>query len=146
MESLRIKKNNIYQIEVNDEGEYIEFDLEDIGLRSKLYKALDEIKNLENEFNEKIKEIKTDKEMAQIEEDFYKALRIIMDSFLGKGGCQKIFGDRNYANMYNDLFEELTRPREELNGKSHFDMLELNSKKINSKIIDKYKKNSKKVI
>ena len=146
MEKLRVQKNNIYKIEVNDDGEYIEFDLEDIGLRTKCFRALDEIKKIEKEYNKKIKNIKTNKEAAFIEEEFYKELRVAMDGFLGEGACQKIYGDRNYPSMFDDLFKELTRKRKELGGKSHFDMLQLSNEHINKKIEKKYKKNSKSVI
>ena len=146
MNSLRVEKKNIYRIEVNDNGECIEFDLEDIGLRTKLYKALEDLKKIEKEFSQRIKNVKNDKECAFLEDDMFKEMRHIMDSFLGEGACQKIFGDRNYADMYNDLFKELTKKRKELGFKSHFDMLQLSTKEINDKIMNKYKKSSKKVI
>lgn len=146
MQGIRIKKNNVYKIEVNDEGEYIEFDLEDIGLRTKLYKALENIRRIEKEYTEKFRKVKSNKELAFVENDFYQELRNAMDSFLGENACKKIFGDRNYANMFNDLLEELTKKRKELNNKSHFDMLQLSTKEINSKIMEKYKKNKKNVI
>ena len=146
MNSLRVEKKNIYRIEVNDNGECIEFDLEDIGLRTKLYKALEDLKKIEKEFSQRIKNVKNDKECAFLEDDMFKEMRHIMDSFLGEGACQKIFGDRKYADMYNDLFKELTKKRKELGFKSHFDMLQLSTKEINDKIMNKYKKSSKKVI
>ena len=146
MNSLRVEKKNIYQIEVNDKGEYIEFDVEDIGLRARCYKALDKIKEIEKEYKEKAKKVKSFKDSAILEADMFEELRNAMDDFLGKGACQKIFGDRNYAEMFNDLLEELTKPREELGGKSHFDMIKISADATNKKVMDKYKKVSKKSI
>lgn len=146
MNSLRVKKNNIYRIEVNDNGDCIEFDVEDISLGAKCFRALDDISKLEKEYKEKIKDIKDGKEIAFMEENLFKNMREVMDSFLGENACQKIFGDRNYYNMYNDLFEELSKPRKELKGKSHLDMLKLSSKDVYNKVQNKYKKNKKKVI
>ena len=146
MENLRIKKNNIYTIEVNDEGETIEFDLEDISLRAKLFQALDKIKEIENEFYEKSKDLKTEKDIANAELYFFQQLREAMDSFLGEGACRKIFGDRNYYSMFDDLFKELNRKRPELGGKSHFDKMRLSVEETNKKIVSKYKKNKKRVI
>ena len=146
MNSLRVEKKNIYKIEVNDNGEYIEFDVEDIGLRARCYKALDKIKAIEKEYKEKAKKVKSFKDSALLEADMFVELRNAMDEFLGEGACQKIFGDRNYADMFNDLLEELTKPREELGGKSHFDMIKISAEATNKKVMDKYKKVSKKSI
>lgn len=146
MENLRVQKKDIYKIQVNNKGEYIEFDLADISLRAKCYDALDELENIAKSFEEKYKTIETDKELAHIEKEMFEKMRNAMDVFLGKGACQKIFGDRNYYEMFNDLIKELNKKRPELNGKSHMDMLELNSEKIKNRIISKYAKNSKNVI
>lgn len=146
MESIRIKRDNIYRIEVNDAGEYIEFDLQDIGLRARCYRALDKIKQLEKKYKEKAKTIKSNKDGAFLEEEMFKELRSAMDEFLGNGACQKIFGETNYAEMFNDLLEELTKPRKELNGKSHFDMLKISATETNKKIMNKYSKMKKNVI
>ena len=69
-----------------------------------------------------------------------KELREIMDSFLGTNACQKIFGDRNYYEMYEDLFVEMSKPQEELGGKSHFEMLDMTSDGIKRRLIAKYGK------
>ena len=54
-----------------------------------------------------------------------------MDAFLGAGACQKIFGDRNYVEMYDDLFDQLA---------PHFEKMKLNSEGITARIKAKYSK------
>lgn len=146
MNKLRIKNKDIYRIEVNDEGECIEFDLADIGLKVKCYKALDEIEKVAERYKEKVQIVQDDKELSILENNTFIEMRKAMDIFLGEGACQKIFGNRNYLSMFDDLMKELTRKRKELGGKSHFDMLKLSSKDTNDRIINKYNKNKKKVI
>lgn len=156
MESLRIKNKDLYQIEVNDNGEYIEFDLADIGLQVRCFEALEKIKVIEQDFTSEKKEfenkLKNDKnllnnmELIKLEAKTFKKMREAMDEFLGQGACQKIFGDRNYYEMFDDLFKELSRKRKELGGKSHFDKMNFKSNNINQRIINKYSKHKKKVI
>lgn len=146
MEKLRIKNNDVYRIEVNDNGEYIEFDLNDIGAKQRLYDALDEIENTNKKYQPLLSEAKTDKEITNIEIDMFKEMRKAMDTFLGEGACQKIFGDRNYYEMFSDLTRELSRKRPELKGKSHFDMLNMNAENIRKRIVEKYNKTKKNVL
>lgn len=146
MESLRIKSRDIYKIEVNDNGDCIEFDLADIGTKVKLYESLDKIEEISKRYQEKINEIKSDKELALLEENMFKDMRVAMDYFLGENACQKIFGDRNYYEMFNDLMRELSRKRPELKGKSHLDMLKLDAESIRNRIMQKYDKKKKNVI
>lgn len=146
MEKLRIKNNDIYRIEVNDNGDFIEFDLADIGLRSKLIESVENLKNIENEIQEKQKNITNEKELAKLEEEMFLKMRKAMDCFLGEGACQKIFGDRNYYEMFDDLLNEFAKKRPELGGKSHFDRLKLSSNQIRQRIVDKYNKRQKAVI
>lgn len=146
MEDIKIQKKDIYKIKVNEKGEYIEFDLADISLRAKCYDALESLEKLQEEFTEKAKNITNDKEFAYLEKETFEKMRNAMDVFLGEGACQKIFGDRNYYEMFNDLIKELSRKRPELKGKSHFDMLQLSADKLRDRIVKKYGKNSKNVI
>ncbi|MBO7079516.1 MAG: hypothetical protein J6W64_06880 [Bacilli bacterium] len=146
MESLRIKNNDVYRIEVNDNGEYIEFDLRDIGLKAKCYQALDDIDKIIDTYQPKLKEAQTDKEETLLEQQIFKKIRSAMDNFLGEGACQKIFGDRNYYEMFEDLMFELSKKRPELKGKSHLDILGFNAEKIAKRVQEKYKKASKNVI
>ena len=67
----------------------------------------------------------------------FKDMRKAMDLFLGEGGCQKIFGDQNYLEMFDDLFEELDKPQED--GLSHLQKMKLSDEAIVQRIEDKYK-------
>ena len=152
MNKICVPKDGIYKIQVNDKGEFIEFDINDIGLGVKCYESLDEIKELEKETQAKIqelidtKDVDTQRKLAFIERDMFARMREIMDDFLGEGACQKIFGDRNYYSMYLDLFKELSKKRKELGGKSHFDIMGVEAKTINEKIMAKYAKGKENVI
>lgn len=145
MESLRIERKDIYTIEVNDKGETIEFDLVDVELPFKCERAFGEIQRIKNELNGQLVIIskqqdhkQADKIMTANEEatitayrKAYKEMRVAMDVFLGDGGCQKIFGDRNYLEMYNDLYEAL---------KPHFDKMQITTEGIKERIKAKYGK------
>ena len=154
----RIKKKDIYTIEVNDKGECIEFDLADVGLSLRCVEALEKIKKIKIDAinQEKIIKKKQDvpgkyisknqKEILYLWKDTFKKMRQAMDLFLGEGACQKIFGDRNYIEMFDDLMEELNKPREEYNGKSHMDNLNITFDGMKERIMKKYKDINKKVI
>lgn len=158
MNSLRIKNKDVYKIEVNDRGEYIEFDLNDIGLQVKCYETIEKMQELEKEAEKKEAELSTrmsaekmdfieaNKLSTQLQNETFTNARKIMDNFLGEGACQKIFGDRNYFEMFDDLFDELSRKRPELGGKSHFDKMGFKAQNINQRIMNKYKKGKKAVI
>lgn len=152
MNTINLKKEGIYRIYFNDENTYIEIDTNDIGTPIKCYESIDKVEKLEKETIDKIKEIIENKEedanrkIAYIEKEMFTKLREIIDEFLGEGACQKIFGDRNYYSMYNDLFEELSKKRKELGNKSHFDMMGLEAKSINEKLMNKYNKRRENVI
>lgn len=153
MNQLRIDRgDSIYKIEVNDKGETIEFDLADIELPFKLQRAYDGIQRIQNELQgkltvlEKQKDKKTDGHLySKLEEERLKAwrkafrdMRAAMDAFLGENGCQKIFGDANYLEMYDDLFAELQKPQAD--GKSHLEHMELSGECIKERITRKYGK------
>lgn len=76
--------------------------------------------------------------LTKAEEKFYKNwekafrdMRKAMDGFLGDGGCQKLFGDRNYLEMWNDLYEQL---------EPHIEKMGLKSEDIKTRIKEKYAK------
>ena len=145
MESLRIERKDIYTIEVNDKGETIEFDLVDIELPFKCEKAWAEVNRVAKELQAQLViigkqedskqngKLMTQKEEKTIEayRKAFKEMRVAMDGFLGEGACQKIFGDRNYLEMFNDLFEAL---------KPHLEKMELTSNGIFERIKTKYGK------
>lgn len=145
MNSIRIEKKDIYTIEVNDNGDTIEFDLVDIELPFKCDRALAEVNRIYKDLQAKLLiiekkedhkldgELMTANEKAKLEahRNAFKEMRVAMDAFLGAGACQKIFGDRNYVEMYDDLFEQLA---------PHFEKMKLNSEGITARIKDKYSK------
>lgn len=145
MNSIRIEKKDIYTIEVNDNGDTIEFDLVDIELPFKMERALSEVNRIYKELQaklviiEKKKDHKLDGEIMTANEKAklsahgaaFNEMRVAMDAFLGDGACQKIFGSRNYVEMYDDLFEQLA---------PHFEKMKLNTQGITDRIIAKYSK------
>ena len=145
MESLRIERKDIYTIEVNDKGETIEFDLVDVELPFKCDRAFSEVARIEKELKAKLVIIDkqqdhklknrtmTANEEARITayKNAFMEMRVAMDGFLGEGACQKIFGDRNYLEMFNDLFDAL---------KPHLEKMEINTAGIAKRIKAKYGK------
>lgn len=143
MNSIRIEKRDIYTIEVNDNGDTIEFDLVDIELPFKCERALSEVDRIHKDLKAKLVIIEkqedhpqkgklmTANEEARLEayKKAFKEMRVAMDAFLGEGACQKIFGDRNYLEMYDDLFEALS---------PHMEKMKLNTEGITARIKAKY--------
>ena len=149
MEKIRVEKKNIYTIEVNDNGDTIEFDLKDIGLNFKLLRALREIDRIQDYMKKELyiinkrQDVKG-KYMSKNEEDTlrlcdkcFKDMRNAMDMFLGEGACQKIFGDRNYIEMFDDLMEQL---------KPHLEKMKISYNDIKKRIENKYSNKNEKVI
>lgn len=149
MEKLRVEKKDIYTIEVNDDGDTIEFDLLDIGLKIRIIEGIQKLDILKKTMKMKEYAIlkrenhpgkvitKNEEDLIKMYDEGFKEMREIADSFLGKNACQKIFGDRNYIEMFEDLFDALA---------PHLEKMQLNSEAINKRIIEKYTKNSKNVI
>lgn len=145
MNSIRVVKKDIYTIEVNDLGETIEFDLLDIEMPFKCERAFNEINRVYRELKAKLViiekqedhkldgEFMTANEKAKLDAHrfAFKEMRVAMDTFLGAGACQKIFGDRNYLEMYDDLFMQL---------EPHFEKMKLNTEGIAERIKAKYTK------
>lgn len=121
MEKLNLKKSNLYVIEVNDNGDTIEFNLDDIELPLKLEMMQESMQKISDHM--KAQELIIDKqqdvarkgglltknelEKAKLISKTYNDTRDIMDKFLGEGACKKIFGDINYATMWDDLMTAL---------------------------------------
>ena len=142
MEKIRVKKEHEYVIEVNDEGDTISFNPEDPELMLRFDNALQKIKKFQNEL--KIKQqilskkqdeetdtylTKNQREEALLWRETFTKMREAMDEFLGKGACQKIFGDSNYISMFDDLLEQL---------EPHFKKLNLNAERMKTEITKKY--------
>lgn len=155
--SIRVKSSTNYTIEVNDEGDLIEFDLSDIGLSAKLIECYNNVQNYTKEFEpkeadllEKIKKeqeennqketpdfyTESELEYINLQKEFYKNCRESMDLFLGKNACYKIFGDVNYPSMFLDLFEQL---------EPHFKKMGLNKAKMQVDLFNKYLKKKGKI-
>lgn len=142
--SLRIEKDNLYVIEVNDNGDTIEFDLDDtIGLQNKLIRVYTEITKIKDKFDAEIDKLskkvyeeqnegisQQDIDRVNLETKFYMESRECMDIFLGENGCQKIFGNRNFPDMFDKLFEKLQPDIEKMG---------LSMKNIQKNLVNKYK-------
>lgn len=150
MEKLNLDiKKGLYEIEVNDKGETIVFDTEDIELPFKFNDAYLKVEQLTKDLTRKEALIEKQKECShglvsnkdekrrQLYKEFYKQMREAMDEFLGEGGVQKIFGDRNYPDMYNDLFDAL---------KPHLEKIGISSKKSIERIEQKYSESDEDVL
>lgn len=151
MESLRVAKKDVYIIEVNDAGETIEFDLVDISLPMRFNKAYLDVEKslrwLEGQIALKDKEVSDSEKVGLLtkgEEKLLKAwdkafrdMRKAMDNFLGEGGCQKIFGDRNYLEMWSDLFDAL---------EPHIEKMGIRNEDIKNRIKAKYSKQDEGVL
>lgn len=141
--SIRVKNKDAYIIEVNDNGDTIEFDVTDIELPFRVdraYKAAnDALKWLKSQQviiskkqdTAKKGDIMTTKERATLEayRECFKKMRAAVDELAGEGASQKIFGDHNYLEMFNDFMKEM---------EPHFDKMEIKSVDIGKKIEEKY--------
>lgn len=152
MEKLIIerKPEDIYRIAI--EGGFIEFDLADISLGYKVNKAFEDVSKTQERVSSELNVIEkkyinqpvTDVLKRQKEQEEYQAIirmfnrcREIMDDLLGKGVMDKIFGEHNYWDMYNDLFEAL---------EPHFKKMELNASSIKDRLEAKYGRKDTNVI
>ena len=78
------------------------------------------------------------KEILNIYNDMFKVNREIMDEFFGcPGAMDALFGDSNYLDMYDDLFEQL---------EPHFAKMELNVETIKLRLEKKYSKKNSNVL
>ena len=148
MNSIRVKNKDTYIIEVNDNGDTIEFDITDIELPFKLERA----QKIANDAKKWLKaqqviiskkqdtakkgDLMTVKERATLEayRECFKKMRAAIDEFAGAGASDKIFGDKNYLEMFNDFMEEM---------QPHFDKMELKGIDIRKKIEEKYSDTAK---
>lgn len=151
MNSIRIEKRDIYTIEVNDKGETIEFDLVDIELPFRCERAVREVDRITKELQAKMviinkredHQLKGDvmtaneRDILEAHRVAFKEMRVAMDMFLGDGACQKIFGDRNYLEMYNDLMEQL---------EPHLEKMKINTQGIRERIEARYSKKNEDVL
>lgn len=139
MEKLVLEKDEeaIYRLEVNDKGEYIEFDLADLTLPQRIMEASDRLPKIDGEFQqkaleaEKIKDsVEKVRKQLELDKEYAKEMRNIFDSFLGEGACQKIFGDKERYGQYQRLMDALT---------PHFDKMKIDIDKAKKRIIERVK-------
>ena len=121
MESIRVKSKNTYAIEVNDQGECIEFDLTDIELPFRLEAAKKAVHDAgswlkgqlaviaKKQDTAKKGDLLSAKERANLEayRECFVRMRKAIDLFAGEGASRKIFGDHNYLEMFNDFMEQM---------------------------------------
>lgn len=148
MNSIRVINKDAYTIEVNDNGDTITFNLTDIELPFKLERAYkmanDAAKWLKGQQviiakkqdTAKKGDLMTTKERATLEayRECFKKMRAAIDEFAGAGASQKIFGDQNYLEMFNDFMREM---------QPHLDKMNLKSVDIRKKIEEKYSDTAK---
>lgn len=160
MSGIRVKSKDLFRIEVNDNGEFIQFDLSDVSLNFRCYEAIDRINKIKKDVIEKERELlekiskeniedydtEAKREYAKLQNDTFNRMREAMDYFLGEGACQKIFGNYNNFDMFDLLIEEFEKPRKELNGQSYFDKMKITSNNVQQRLMEKYSKNKKAVI
>ena len=145
---IQLKKDSILRIGIkdidgNDTGEHLEFDMEDINLALRLNECDEKHrKNLEflrNQFiiidkkeDKKGKKILSWKEEEKLKvlQEFYKREMEALDLFLGENGTKKLLNGRNpYYSMYEDINDIL---------KPILPKLKLRADDIAKKIKDKY--------
>lgn len=142
MGKLLIKKNDddIYRLEINDDGDYIDFDLTDMGLASRMIKAsqnivdicrnyVSEVTELSQKYPEESDELS--QEIVDLEIRTADAMEVAYDSWMGKGTCKKIFGDKKSYQQYVDLAEAL---------QEHYDKMHIQVAKAKKKLANKYLK------
>lgn len=149
-EKLRIQRKDIYEIEVNDNGDTISFALGDVELPFLLNEAYEGISAAQDWLKQRMTVInkqkdsevkgsamtKNQKLTMEAQKECFAKMRKAMDRFLGEGGCQKIFGDVNYFEMYNDLFDALNEKGED--GFSHLERMKISNDAISARVMEKY--------
>ena len=145
---IQLKKDSILRIGIkdidgNDTGEHLEFDMEDINLALRLNecdekhrKNLEFLKNqfiiIDKKEDKKGKKILSWKEEEKLKvlQEFYKREMEALDLFLGENGTKKLLNGRNpYYSMYEDINDIL---------KPILPKLKLRADDIAKKIKDKY--------
>lgn len=140
--SIRVRSATEYVIEVNDSGETISFDVSDTGLTTRLIGTFERINALAERYEVEAAELdkradqpynelitKNQYEAAALIDSFYSEARAAMDMFLGEGACRKIFGERNYYDMFGDLIKQL---------EPHFRQIGISAEKLKNRAVEKH--------
>ena len=152
---IRIQRSqeDLYRINIADDGTEIVFDLADINLPFRCEKVFRDvnrnaqivqgkIKALQNQVKEEKKDTSlfdsVDMQIFRIYKEMFDKNRELMDEFFGcPGAMQKLFGDANYIDMYDDLFTQL---------EPHFEAMKLNVNGIKERLSKKYRKQRNNVL
>ena len=141
MDKVIYQKKGIKQIQVNEQGDYIELDLMDIELPFKVDNTRKELLRQTNIFKNRCKALekqyKDNKDLLRVnqwkaEVDYCNKCREILDGLFGEGASHKIFGDTNRYGMFDDWFEQLAE---------HLNSFEVDIKAIKEGLMKRYKEN-----
>lgn len=140
---IRIQNKNKYEIEVNDNGDTISFNVDDPELPLKFDNVFRKINEISSKIKserlviEKKKDENTNGLLSKNERALYemtykymKEMRNALDNFMGKGSCDKIFGNANYLGMYEELLDQL---------QPHFKKMKINAASYKKAVEEKYK-------
>lgn len=99
MDKIRITRN-IKRIEVNDNGEFITLDFDDLNLPYRYYGMLKRLEKDRVKFAQELQEKLRDKtgmdsaeELVNAERDLNIYFRDAVDEVFGEGTCRKVYGD-----------------------------------------------------
>lgn len=99
MDKIRIARN-IKRIEVNDNGEFITLDFDDLNLPYRYYGMLKRLEKDRVKFAQELQEKLRDKtgmdsaeELVNAERDLNIYFRDAIDEVFGEGTCRKVYGD-----------------------------------------------------
>ena len=99
MDKIRISRN-IKRIEVNDNGEFITLDFDDLNLPYRFYAMLKRLEKDRIKFAQQLQERFKDKsgsdsteELVEAEHDLNIYFRDAVDEVFGEGTCRKVYGD-----------------------------------------------------
>ena len=123
MEKIRLQRN-IKRIEVNNDGEFITLDFDDLNLPYRFYGMVRKFEKDCAEFAAKLAEKlkdgspeETNDELINAERELNIYLRDAVDKVFGEGTCRKVYGDiLPSVEMHLQFFEAL-RPYFEEEGK-----------------------------
>lgn len=121
MNKLSFNQNTGYVIEVNDRGDTIELDFEDLDFVARLdemyseihratevlEKSVEKISKQPNEQSEDSLLSTHDKKTLEAIQAFYRKGRNAIDLAFGEGSSMAIFGHKNRVAMFHEFFEAL---------------------------------------
>ena len=120
MEKIRIQRDELYTIEISDDGKVITLDPLDTDFPMRIDKAFREIEKNNDLLQQRFVVIdkqedkmrhgiysQNDYEKLEAYHNYNVKNREIFDNLFGEGTCQALFGESNYIGMYNDLIDAL---------------------------------------